>query len=64
PPGCAAATFDSRRLATTGSVALDLARDGTVAATASVRSAYEDRPWSPAPRRPFATPRPSINSGG
>ena len=50
PPDCAAATFDARRLATTGAVGLDW--DGTRFVVSADRAPLEDRPWSPAPKRP------------
>jgi competence protein ComEC len=50
PADCAALTFDERKLATTGAVGL--AWDGTRFVVAADRAALEDRPWSPAPKRP------------
>ena len=50
PADCAALTFDERKLATTGAVGLDW--DGTRFVVAADRAALEDRPWSPAPKRP------------
>jgi competence protein ComEC len=50
PADCAALTFDERKLAKTGAVGL--AWDGTQFVVAADRAALEDRPWSPAPKRP------------
>ena len=50
PADCAALTFDERRLAASGAVALSW--DGTRFVVAAARAATEDRPWSPAPKRP------------
>ena len=50
PADCAALTFDERKLTTTGAVGLDW--DGTRFVVAADRAALEDRPWSPAPKRP------------
>ena len=50
PADCAALTFDERKLATTGAVGL--VWDGTRFVVAADRAALEDRPWSPAPKRP------------
>jgi competence protein ComEC len=53
PATCRAAqVFDERRLAETGAVGLNW--DGKGFVVSSDRSALEDRPWSPAPRRPLA----------
>jgi competence protein ComEC len=49
PDGCKAQVFDERRLALTGAVGLTW--DGARFAVATDRSALEDRPWSPAPKR-------------
>jgi len=49
PADCKAQVFDERRLAETGAVGL--AWDGARFRVAADRSALEDRPWSPAPRR-------------
>ena len=46
--------FDERRLAETGAVGLNW--DGSKFRVAADRSPLEDRPWSPAPRRPRARP--------
>jgi competence protein ComEC len=63
PADCAALTFDERKLATTGAVGL--AWDGTRFVVAADRAALEDRPWSPAPKRPRGerVVRPSQPSG-
>jgi competence protein ComEC len=50
PADCAALTFDERKLAVTGAVGL--AWDGTRFRIAADRAALQDRPWSPAPKRP------------
>jgi competence protein ComEC len=50
PADCAALTFDERKLAATGAVGLDW--DGTRFVVTADRAALEDRPWSPAPKRP------------
>ena len=52
--------FDERRLAETGAVGLNW--DGKAFRVEADRSALEDRPWSPAPRRPHARPRPGVVS--
>jgi competence protein ComEC len=44
--------FDERRLAETGAVGLNW--NGSVFRVEADRSALEDRPWSPAPRRPHS----------
>jgi competence protein ComEC len=61
PADCAAQTFDERRLALTGAVGL--VWDGARFVVAADRSALEDRPWSPAPRRapPDRVVRPGQN---
>jgi hypothetical protein len=52
PHGCrAAVVLDDRRLAETGAVGLTIDEAGTIA-MATDRSVGEDRPWSPAPKRP------------
>lgn len=58
PADCAALTFDERKLATTGAVGL--AWNGSRFVVAADRAALEDRPWSPAPKRPPGerAPRP------
>jgi len=50
PADCAALTFDERKLATTGAVGLDW--DGARIVVTADRAPLEDRPWSPAPKRP------------
>jgi competence protein ComEC len=50
PANCAAATFDERQLAATGAVGL--VWDGTRFVVSTDRAPLEDRPWSPAPKRP------------
>ena len=50
PAGCRAETFDERRLAQTGAVGL--VWDGDRFRTETARAVLEDRPWSPAPKRP------------
>jgi competence protein ComEC len=50
PTGCKAQVFDERRLAETGAVGLTW-EDGKFA-VATDRAPTEDRPWSPAPKRP------------
>jgi competence protein ComEC len=51
PIGCKAEkVFDERRLAETGAVGLVFNGDGVAITTD--RAALEDRPWSPAPKRP------------
>jgi competence protein ComEC len=50
PADCAALTFDERKLATTGAVGL--AWNGSRFVVAADRAVPEDRPWSPAPKRP------------
>jgi competence protein ComEC len=52
PAACKAEVFDERRLALTGAVGL--VWDGARFVVAADRSALEDRPWSPAPKRPLA----------
>jgi competence protein ComEC len=49
PADCQAQVFDERRLALTGAVGL--VWDGARFVVAADRSALEDRPWSPAPKR-------------
>jgi competence protein ComEC len=49
PASCKAQVFDERRLAATG--AAGLVWDGARFRVAADRSALEDRPWSPAPKR-------------
>ena len=52
PTGCAASVvIDRETLRRTGAVALTATAAGFT--TASVRAADEDRPWSPAPKRPW-----------
>jgi competence protein ComEC len=52
PAGCgAAAVLDEKRLAQTGAVGLTIDEQGKIA-IATDRGVDEDRPWSPAPRRP------------
>ena len=67
PANCAAAqVFDEKRLADTGAVGLNW--DGKEFAVASDRSPLEDRPWSPAPRKPLpdrvVRPGPTTASKG
>lgn len=50
PPNCKALTFDERRLAETGAVGL--VWDGKQFVAATDRGVTENRPWSPAPKRP------------
>ena len=51
PAGCKAdEVFDERRLAETGAVGL--VWDGASFALAADRAPLQDRPWSPAPKRP------------
>ncbi len=50
PAGCQAEVFDERRLALTGAVGLNW--DGARFVVSADRSALEDRPWWPAPKRP------------
>ena len=52
PADCAAATFDERRLAASGAVGL--VWDGARFVATTDRAPLEDRPWSPAPKRPRA----------
>jgi competence protein ComEC len=52
PANCRALTFDERRLAETGAVGLNW--DGERFVVSAERGALEDRPWSPAPKRPRA----------
>src|SRR5579863_4165830 len=52
PSSCRAMLFDERRLASTGAVGLNW--DGQRFVAAADRGALEDRPWSPAPKRPIA----------
>ena len=53
PTGCAAPlVIDRGSLKTTGAVALKATNDGFIVRTA--RAADEDRPWSPAPARPWS----------
>ena len=52
PASCRAMLFDERRLASTGAVGLNW--DGQRFVAAADRGALEDRPWSPAPKRPIA----------
>ncbi len=65
PADCAALTFDERKLAATGAVGL--AWDGTRFVVSADRAPLEDRPWSPAPKRPRAErlvrPGPPTSSG-
>jgi competence protein ComEC len=65
PADCAALTFDERKLAATGAVGL--VWDGTRFVVAADRAALEDRPWSPAPKRPrgerVVRPGQSTNKG-
>jgi competence protein ComEC len=49
PAECRAEVFDERRLALTGAVGL--VWDGARFVVSADRSALEDRPWSPAPKR-------------
>ena len=49
PADCKAQVFDERRLALTGAVGL--VWDGARFVVSADRSALEDRPWSPAPKR-------------
>jgi competence protein ComEC len=49
PADCKAEVFDERRLALTGAVGLNW--DGARFVVSADRSALEDRPWSPAPKR-------------
>ena len=49
PADCRAEVFDERRLALTGAVGL--VWDGARFVVSADRSALEDRPWSPAPKR-------------
>ena len=50
PADCAAVTYDAPKLAATGAVGLTW--DGTRFVAAAERGPLEDRPWSPAPKRP------------
>lgn len=60
PSGCAAPVVIGRdTLETTGAVALTFGQDGK-AHMRSARAPDEDRPWSPAPRRPPAA-RPALS---
>jgi competence protein ComEC len=52
PAECAAATFDEHQLAASGAVGL--VWDGTRFLVTADRAPLEDRPWSPAPKRPRA----------
>ena len=52
PASCKAQTFDERRLALTG--AAGLAWDGGRFVVTTDRSPLQDRPWSPAPKRPLS----------
>jgi competence protein ComEC len=52
PANCSALTFDERRLASTGAIGLNW--DGQQFVVSADRGALEDRPWSPAPKRPLA----------
>ena len=52
PASCKAQTFDERRLAITG--AAGLVWDGAQFVVTTDRSPLEDRPWSPAPKRPLS----------
>ena len=49
PADCKAEVFDERRLALTGAVGLNW--DGARFVVSTDRTALEDRPWSPAPKR-------------
>ena len=51
PPSCKAVVFDERGLAQTGAVGLNW--DGAKFRVVTDRGALENRPWSPAPRRPL-----------
>jgi competence protein ComEC len=52
PTGCKAAlVLDEQRLARTGAVGITIDEEGRVALVAD-RGADQDRPWSPAPRKP------------
>ncbi|MGD1037171.1 MAG: ComEC/Rec2 family competence protein [Roseiarcus sp.] len=63
PAECQAQVFDERRLALTGAVGL--VWDGARFQVATDRSALEDRPWSPAPKRALSdrVVRPGENGG-
>ena len=52
PAHCRALAFDERRLALTGAVGLNW--DGKEFVVSADRGALEDRPWSPALKRPLA----------
>ncbi|HLW89830.1 MAG TPA: ComEC/Rec2 family competence protein, partial [Roseiarcus sp.] len=65
PAGCkAAVVLDQKRLAETGAVGLTIDDDGKVS-IATDRGVGQDRPWSPAPRRPRSdrVERPGAVSG-
>jgi competence protein ComEC len=65
PAGCrAAVVLDEKRLAETGAVGLTIDEQGKVVIAAN-RGVDEDRPWSPAPRRPRSDriERPGVATG-
>jgi competence protein ComEC len=64
PANCRALTFDERRLAETGAVGLNW--DGERFVATADRGALEDRPWSPAPKRPRTdrVVRPGVGAKG
>ena len=63
PRGCAAAVIlDRPRLRTTGAVTLAIDGAGFIQRTA--RAIDEDRPWSPAPPRPWSHRARTLSSGG